>query len=155
MGSYRDILGQNHKILLKNRQILEKMYNHLIFTSISNPWEFFLINVTGSHFWCSKHSLSVLLVILGQKPQILGENLLNCYHWIAVIWITNNPSLPPKGYFKVTIFWKLMNNATKWSMFALWPMGRSGDILGQIHKILLKNRQILEKMYNHFIFISI
>ena len=30
-------------------------------------------------------------------------------------------------------------------MFALWPMGRDGDILGQNHKILLKNRQILEK----------
>jgi hypothetical protein len=40
-------------------------------------------------------------------------------------------------------------------MFALWPLGRYGDILGQNHKILLKNRQILEKMYNHFIFTSI
>jgi hypothetical protein len=40
-------------------------------------------------------------------------------------------------------------------MFAVWPMGRYGDILGQNHKILLKNRQILEKMCNHFIFTSI
>jgi hypothetical protein len=40
-------------------------------------------------------------------------------------------------------------------MFALWPMGRDGDILGKNHKILLKNRQILEKMYNHIIFASI
>ena len=40
-------------------------------------------------------------------------------------------------------------------MFALWPIGRHGDILGQNHKILLKNRQILEKMYYHFIFTSI
>jgi hypothetical protein len=40
-------------------------------------------------------------------------------------------------------------------MFALWPMGRYGDILGQNHKILLKNRKILEKMCNHFIFTSI
>jgi hypothetical protein len=39
-------------------------------------------------------------------------------------------------------------------MFALWPMGSYGDILGQNYKILLKNRQILEKMYNHFIFTS-
>jgi hypothetical protein len=30
-------------------------------------------------------------------------------------------------------------------MFALCPMGRYGDILGQNHKILLKNRQILKK----------
>jgi hypothetical protein len=30
-------------------------------------------------------------------------------------------------------------------MFALWPMGLDGDILGQSHKILLKNRKILEK----------
>jgi hypothetical protein len=30
-------------------------------------------------------------------------------------------------------------------MFALWPMERYGAVLGQIHKILLKNRQILEK----------
>jgi hypothetical protein len=40
-------------------------------------------------------------------------------------------------------------------MFALWPMGRYGDIMGQNHKILLKNCQILEKMYYHFIFTSI
>jgi hypothetical protein len=61
----------------------------------------------------------------------------------------------PKGNFKVMIFWKLMTNATKWAMFALWPMGRYRYILGQNHKILLKNRQILEKMCNHFIFTSI
>jgi hypothetical protein len=30
-------------------------------------------------------------------------------------------------------------------MFALWPMGRYRAILGQNHKILLKNRQILGK----------
>jgi hypothetical protein len=30
-------------------------------------------------------------------------------------------------------------------MSAFWPMGRYGDILGQNHKILLKNRQIFEK----------
>jgi hypothetical protein len=42
-------------------------------------------------------------------------------------------------------------------MFAHWPTGRYGDILGQNHKILLKNRQILEKGVpgNHFIFTSI
>jgi hypothetical protein len=40
MGSYRDILGQNHTILLKNRQILEKMYNHFIFNSILNLSEY-------------------------------------------------------------------------------------------------------------------
>jgi hypothetical protein len=39
MGRYGDILGQNHTILLKNRQILEKMYN-FIFTSIFNPGEY-------------------------------------------------------------------------------------------------------------------
>jgi hypothetical protein len=38
-------------------------------------------------------------------------------------------------------------------MFVFWPMGRYRDILG--HKILLKNRQILEKMHNHFIFTSV
>jgi hypothetical protein len=40
-------------------------------------------------------------------------------------------------------------------MFALWPMGRYGDILGQNHKILLKNRKILKERYNNFIFTSI
>jgi hypothetical protein len=40
-------------------------------------------------------------------------------------------------------------------MFALWPMGRYRDILGQIHKILLKNHQILEKTCNDFIFTTI
>jgi hypothetical protein len=48
-----------------------------------------------------------------------------------------------------------MKNATKRAMFVLWAMGRYRDILGQNHKILLKNRQILEKKYNHFIFTSI
>jgi hypothetical protein len=38
-----------------------------------------------------------------------------------------------------------MKNTTKWGMFALWPKGHYGDILGQNHMILLKNRQILEK----------
>jgi hypothetical protein len=37
MERYGDILGQNHKILLKNRQILEKMGIHFIFTRILNP----------------------------------------------------------------------------------------------------------------------
>jgi hypothetical protein len=37
-------------------------------------------------------------------------------------------------------------------MFALWPLGRYGDILGQNHKILLKNYRILGKIYHHFIF---
>jgi hypothetical protein len=39
IGCYGDNLGQNHKILLKNRQILEKRCNHFIFTSILNPFE--------------------------------------------------------------------------------------------------------------------
>jgi hypothetical protein len=39
MGRYGDNLGQNSKILLKNRQILEKMYNHFIFTNVLNPCE--------------------------------------------------------------------------------------------------------------------
>jgi hypothetical protein len=30
-------------------------------------------------------------------------------------------------------------------MFALWSLEHYGDILGQNHKISLKNRQILEK----------
>jgi hypothetical protein len=41
MGRYGDIIGQNHKILLKNFQILEKMYNHFIFTTVLNPCESF------------------------------------------------------------------------------------------------------------------
>jgi hypothetical protein len=49
-----------------------------------------------------------------------------------------------------------MKNATKRAMFALWPMESYGDILGQNHKILLKNRQILKKkMYYHFISTSV
>jgi hypothetical protein len=39
-------------------------------------------------------------------------------------------------------------------MFAIWPLGCYGDILGQNHEILLKNRQILEKIYHYFIFIT-
>jgi hypothetical protein len=38
-----------------------------------------------------------------------------------------------------------MKNATQRAMFALWPMGRYGDILGQNYKILLKNCQMFEK----------
>jgi hypothetical protein len=40
MGRYGDIWGQNHPILLKTRQILEKMYNHFIFISILNFSEY-------------------------------------------------------------------------------------------------------------------
>jgi hypothetical protein len=49
MGRYEAILWQTHKILLKNRQILEKMYNHFIFTSILNPSK-------SSHDECHKLS---------------------------------------------------------------------------------------------------
>jgi hypothetical protein len=77
MGRYGDILGQNHKILLKNRQIhvLEKMYNQFICNRILNPSEY---------SYDKYHRLSFLmsqawLVILGQKPQIFDEYLLNCY----------------------------------------------------------------------------
>jgi hypothetical protein len=48
-----------------------------------------------------------------------------------------------------------MQYATKRAMFALWPMRRYGDILGQNHKILLQKSQILEKMCTHFIFTSV
>jgi hypothetical protein len=61
----------------------------------------------------------------------------------------------PKGSFKAMISWKLTQNATKWAMFPLWLMGRCRNILGQNHTILLKICQILEKMYNQFIFTSI
>jgi hypothetical protein len=88
--------------------------------------------------------------ILGQKLQIFSENLLN-----SSVLNHQIPLFAPKGNFKNKIFWKLMNNATKWAMFALWPIRRYGDILGQNHNILLKNRRILEKMCNHFIFTSI
>jgi hypothetical protein len=41
-------------------------------------------------------------------------------------------------------------------MFALWPLGRYGDILGQNYRILLKIHRILKKkMYIHFISTSI
>jgi hypothetical protein len=40
-----------------------------------------------------------------------------------------------------------MKYAAKLVMFALWPLERYGEILGQIHKILLKNRQILGKKW--------
>jgi hypothetical protein len=57
----------------------------------------------------------------------------------------HQPLFAPKGNFKATVFWKLMKNITKWAMFALWPLGHYGDILGQNHKILLNNRQYWEK----------
>jgi hypothetical protein len=67
MGRYSDIMwGQNHKILLKNRQILEKIYNNFIFTSILNPSE-------SPYDKCHRLSFlvfCVLFVILGQKQQI-------------------------------------------------------------------------------------
>jgi hypothetical protein len=40
-------------------------------------------------------------------------------------------------------------------MFALWPLGRYGTILGQNRKILWLNHWKLEKMHNYFIVISI
>jgi hypothetical protein len=70
-GRYGDSLGQNHTILLKNRQILEKMYNHFIFNSILNP---------SGYSYDKCHRLSfvmpqTLLVIVGQKPHTLSVNI--------------------------------------------------------------------------------
>jgi hypothetical protein len=62
MGHYDDILGQNHKILL------EKMYNHFIFTSILNPSECSYDKCHKLSFLMSQTRLCILLVILGQKP---------------------------------------------------------------------------------------
>jgi hypothetical protein len=73
MGHYRDILGQNHTILLKNRQILEKMYIHFIFTSTLNPCESSYDKCHRLSFLCPKHGLCVLLVILGQKHSFLTK----------------------------------------------------------------------------------
>jgi hypothetical protein len=75
MGRYRDILGQNHKILLKNRQILEKIYNHFIFNSILNPSEYSCDKCHRLSFLMSQTWFVYLLVIVGQKPQIFDENL--------------------------------------------------------------------------------
>jgi hypothetical protein len=98
-----------------------------------------MMNVTGYHFWCPKHGLCVLLVILGQKSQIFLRKYVKLLPVNSIVfWITNNPCLPQQVIIR--IFWKRMKNATKWAMFALWPIGRYEDILGQNHKTLLKNR---------------
>jgi hypothetical protein len=53
------------------------------------------------------------------------------------------------------IFWKVQKYTTKWALFVLLCLGRYEDILGQNHKILLKNHWKLGKSYNYFIIISI
>jgi hypothetical protein len=57
--------------------------------------------------------------------------------------------------FKSIIFWKVQKYTTKWALFVLLCLGRYGDILGQNHKILLKNHWKLGKLYNYFIIICI
>jgi hypothetical protein len=75
MGRYGDILGQNHRILKKNRQYWEKCVIFLFLPVSYILVNLLMINVTGYHFRCHKHSLCVLLVILGQKPQICHKNM--------------------------------------------------------------------------------
>jgi hypothetical protein len=65
MGCYRHILGQNHKILFENLQILKnKIYNHFIFTSILNPNE-------SSDDKC--HKLSFLMLEIRKEMWKLKE----------------------------------------------------------------------------------
>jgi hypothetical protein len=75
MGRYGNILGQNHKILLKNPQILEKIYNHFIFTSILNPCESSFDKCHGLSFLMSQTWFVCFIGHFGQKPQIFDENL--------------------------------------------------------------------------------
>jgi hypothetical protein len=75
MGRYGDIWGQNHKILLKNRQILEKMYNHFIFNSILNPDEYSYDKCHRLSFLISQTRFVYSIGHLGAKPQIFYENL--------------------------------------------------------------------------------
>jgi hypothetical protein len=75
MGRYGDTLGANHKILLKNSQTLEKMYNHFIFISILNHSEYSCDKYHRLSFVMSQTRLCILLVILGQNPQISDEIL--------------------------------------------------------------------------------
>jgi hypothetical protein len=75
LGNYLDILGRNRKILLRNHGKFEKNYNH-IFTSILNPSESSYGKCHILLFLVSQTRFVYLLVILGQKPQILFyENL--------------------------------------------------------------------------------
>jgi hypothetical protein len=77
MGLYGDILGQNHKILLKNRQILEKMYtcNNFIFTSILNPGEYSYDKCHRLSFLLSQTWFVYSIGNFGAKPHIFDENL--------------------------------------------------------------------------------
>jgi hypothetical protein len=53
------------------------------------------------------------------------------------------------------IFWKLKKYTTQWTLFALLPLGRYGNVLGQNHKLLLKSHWKWGKLYTYFIIISI
>jgi hypothetical protein len=75
LGCYGDILGQNHKILLKNHRILEKMYHPFIFTCILNPSESSYDKCHSLLFLMAQYGLCILLVILGQKLHLFDENL--------------------------------------------------------------------------------
>jgi hypothetical protein len=71
MGRNGDILGQDHKILLKNRQILgKKICNHFIFTSILNPCESSYDKCHRLSFLMSQTRFACSIGHFGEKPQI-------------------------------------------------------------------------------------
>jgi hypothetical protein len=86
----------------------------------------------------------------GKNAEFLNDNHEpNTYEYYSF----ESPISPV--HFKSIIFWKVKKYTTKWALFALLCLGSYGDILGQNHKILLKNHWKLGKVYNYFIMISI
>ena len=114
MGSYGDILRQNHKILLKNRKILEKMYNHFIFTSFLNPCESSYdkchrvsLLMSQTRFVCSIGHFGAKTADFWRKSlKLLPVNSI-------VFWITNNPCLPQQVISMLQYsesLWKMLQN---------------------------------------------
>jgi hypothetical protein len=75
MGRYGDIMGQNHEIFIENRQILEKMYNHFIFTSILNPCESSYDKCHGLSFLMSQTRFVCSIGHFGAKTTDFYENI--------------------------------------------------------------------------------
>jgi hypothetical protein len=114
------------------------------------------MHIINIHEKWLKHSLWIFEAHFGAKIADFLRKSLKLLPVNSSLLNHQWPLFAPKGDFKVTIFWTLIQNATKWSLFVLWPMGCYGDIFwGIFIKKLLTNRQILEKMCNHFIFTSI
>jgi hypothetical protein len=152
-GHYGDILGQNHKILSKNRQILEKMYNHFIFTSILNPCDSSNDKCHGVSFLMSQTSFVWSIAYFGAKTADYWRKSVKLLPVNSMVfWITNNPCLLQQVISRLQYFeslWKMLQNEL---CLHFGPWGVMDIFWGKIIRFNWNIAKYMKKMYNHFFF---